>query len=509
MRFEKAALVLLALAISACSAARNDASTDDEETETEAVRGGCGIERWSVKTGTDPGVGTVDLAHPIDSSIGFLTAIPVRTAAFATTRVAPTENTVFVLRDVTLSGYKREADNDDHLILKDASGRTMIAEIPDPACVSGGPFKAAIQSARTAFESHFTPGPKLTVSSQTISIMGVGFLDGVHGQAGVAPDGIELHPVMGICVGAGCTLPGAPSAAVGDAGVDAAPPPSPPPSSGAIKNVFVIVMENHAWSKIAGSASAPYINKTLLVEGAHAENYFNPPGNHPSEPNYLWLEAGGNLGITNDHDPSANHQSTTSHLTTLLEAKGISWKSYQEGISGTSCPLVSSGLYGAKHNPMVFFDDVTNGNSASSAHCIAHVRPATELESDLSSGAVARYNFVTPDLCHDMHGASACTGTDLIAAGDAWLAGVVPKIMASKAYTDGGAIFVTWDESEGGDLPIGMIVLSPNAKPGHASTVHFTHSSTLRTVQTIFGVGPFLRDAASAADLADMFKSFP
>jgi hypothetical protein len=74
----------------------------------------------------------------------------------------------------------------------------------------------------------------------------------------------------------------------------------------AIKTVFVIMLENHNWSQIAGNASAPYINGTLLANGAHAEQYFNPPGLHPSEPNYIWLEAGDALDIRDDDDPEWN-----------------------------------------------------------------------------------------------------------------------------------------------------------------------------------------------------------
>jgi hypothetical protein len=82
--------------------------------------------------------------------------------------------------------------------------------------------------------------------------------------------------------------------------------------------------------------------------------------------------------------------------------------------------------------------------------------------------------------------------------------------MASAAYKNGGAIFITWDESEGAEVPIGMIVLSPHAKGGgYSNAIHYTHSSTLRTMQEIFGVKPFLGDAANATDLSDLFRTFP
>ena len=61
-------------------------------------------------------------------------------------------------------------------------------------------------------------------------------------------------------------------------------------------------MENHNWSDIKGNASAPYINTTLLPQASYAQQYYNPPGIHPSLPNYLWLEAGTNFGISNDAD---------------------------------------------------------------------------------------------------------------------------------------------------------------------------------------------------------------
>ena len=275
------------------------------------------------------------------------------------------------------------------------------------------------------------------------------------------------------------------------------------------KTVFLILMENHNWSDIKDSSSAPYINHTLLPQASYAEQYYNPPGIHPSEPNYLWLEAGSNFGISDDANPDANHQNTTNHLVTLLNKAGISWKSYQEDISGTVCPLTEDGSYAPKHNPMVFFDDVTNTNDAHSSYCIAHVRPYHELATDLQQQTGARYNFITPNLCNDMHDSCAPLN-DPVKQGDTWLARHLPAILNSQAYKNGGIVFITWDEGEGGDGPIGMIVLSPDAKGGgYANTIHYTHSSTLRTLEEIFGVTPLLGDAAQATDLRDLFKTFP
>ncbi len=105
-----------------------------------------------------------------------------------------------------------------------------------------------------------------------------------------------------------------------------------------VQTVFVIVMENHGWAEIKGSTNAPYLNGTLLPLASYCEQYFTPPGLRPSEPNYLWLEAGTNFGILDNNDPALNHQNTSNHLVAQLRAAGISWKTYQEDISGAEVP---------------------------------------------------------------------------------------------------------------------------------------------------------------------------
>jgi hypothetical protein len=273
-----------------------------------------------------------------------------------------------------------------------------------------------------------------------------------------------------------------------------------------VQTVFLIVMENANWTALKGSTSAPYINNTLLPMASYCEQYYTPPGLPGSLPNYLWLEAGTNFGILDSSDPSAHTFSSTNHLVTLLANAGISWKAYQENISGTNCPTASTGLYAAYHNPFVYFDDVISGTG----DCITHIRPFAEFSSDLTNNAVARYNFITPNLCDDMHNSSGCATADRIRNGDDWLAGALPQILASPAYQNNGAIFITWDEGTGSGLqgPIGMIVVSPLAKGGgYASTNRYSHATTLRTIQEIFGVRPFLGGAATAADLSDLFSS--
>jgi phospholipase C len=287
-----------------------------------------------------------------------------------------------------------------------------------------------------------------------------------------------------------------------------------------IKTVFLIVMENHNWTgngslDIYNNPDAPYINYTLLPQASYARNYNNPPGIHPSLPNYLWLEAGDSLGVTADGSPFTDKQSTTNHLTTLLEKASVSWRAYEEDASGATCPLNPEGsldsngshLYQPRHDPFVYFEDQTNNLKSTSATCVSHVRPFPQLAADLANNTVARYNFITPNLCDDMH--DSCGG-NAIAHGDTWLKNHVPAILNSTAYRTGGVLIITWDEANKGDGPIPMIVLSPFAKGNHYNNgIYYTHSSTLRTLQEIFGVFPYIRYAAKATDLRDLFQTFP
>ncbi len=162
----------------------------------------CGQERWSVKTGTDPDSGRVDLSGRQTTTIAQLIALSPPRPIPATTRVSPTETTVFVV-NATLTDYKLEGgshgDSDYHLVLQDEQGNTMVAEIPSPGCVaSGSPFAVPIASARAKFDSRLTATSSFQNANVSVQVTGVGFFDFAHGQHGAAPNVIELHPILDI-----------------------------------------------------------------------------------------------------------------------------------------------------------------------------------------------------------------------------------------------------------------------------------------------------------------------
>jgi hypothetical protein len=147
--------------------------------EATGSRIACGSERWTVKTLQD---------KP--------TLRPARTATvhYLVTRTAPA-----VLRATRLSFERnltvianvkrviREDDGDLHLVLYSGADH-MIAEAPDADCTT----KAVLRD-----RNSMALARDLVRVCTRARITGVAFFDFKHGQTGVAPNAIELHPILG------------------------------------------------------------------------------------------------------------------------------------------------------------------------------------------------------------------------------------------------------------------------------------------------------------------------
>src|ERR1700760_3019044 len=135
-----------------------------------------------------------------------------------------------------------------------------------------------------------------------------------------------------------------------------------------IQTVFVVAMENHDFTQpssytaiqpIDGNAAAPYVNSLITPGNANAQytSYFSNMTNvgtgvHPSEPNYIWQNAGSNFGVTTDADPSAaahNIVSATS-MTGLMSKHNVTWNAYQEDVQYSTAGTVSASGTGGTHN---------------------------------------------------------------------------------------------------------------------------------------------------------------
>jgi hypothetical protein len=140
----------------------------------------CGVERWSVKT-------LQDRPHLLRNRLTTVKYLVTRRApSYLPDRRLPFEHHIFtVIARVTF--LREEADSDYHLILQQ-HGRTMIGETPAPYCDHGATlhYRRLMAKAR-----------RRARSCARARVTGVAFFDFDHGQTGVAPNAIELHPILG------------------------------------------------------------------------------------------------------------------------------------------------------------------------------------------------------------------------------------------------------------------------------------------------------------------------
>jgi hypothetical protein len=281
-----------------------------------------------------------------------------------------------------------------------------------------------------------------------------------------------------------------------------------------IQHVFVITMENHDASQIYGNTTdAPYINNTLIPSYAHATNFNDELPILVSEPHYLYMEAGTNAfsdhTFTTDNNPSStNSTNSTAHLVTQIKNAlgGLTWMTYQEGQNSTTgaCPIAGSGFYAPKHDPFVFFQDVSgNPPSKTNAYCSAHSKPYSSFAGDLAANNVASYVFITPNLCNDMHGATGCPNSNTIRSGDDWLKAELPRII-SWANLHSGVIYITWDE---GSLTTKMpfLAVGPGVKVNYTGSVSYDHGSIIKSVEESLAL-PILSTVSGKNDLKDLFQ---
>jgi phosphatidylinositol-3-phosphatase len=263
------------------------------------------------------------------------------------------------------------------------------------------------------------------------------------------------------------------------------------------RHIFVIVMENREAADIIGSPQARYLNALSQKYGLATSSYAIT---HPSLPNYLALLGGDTFGIQSD---CTSCYVNAPNLVDELTSSQRTWGAYMESMP-QPCFLGDRYPYAQKHDPFLYFDDIrTNPDRC------RQVMPLAPLANQLAFDQVPDFVWITPNLCSDMHDCST-------AQGDAWLQIWVPRILASSAWKDGGALFITFDEGTtndgccryAGGGHIVTLVISPLGKPHYRSSIPIDHYSLLRTITEAWGM-PDLGHSGDAATtpLADFFSS--
>ena len=336
----------------------------------------------------------------------------------------------------------------------------------------------------------------------------------------------------------------------------------------AFSHVFTLVLENEDYAAVlgaAGATKAPFLH-SLAQQHSSATSYFGVT--HNSLPNYLAMVG----GVTPNGDPgppltqnqpggtrgdcpqynciyrssaAPQYNTETRHIGDQLEASGRSWKAYMGGMA-TPCQhpnegtgdtsFVASpatGAYATRHNPWMYFGDMVDQPT----RCAQHDVPYSQLASDLKAGTVPDYVFVSPDLCDDGHDANCAADPSRpggLTAADGFAKSLYEMLKTSPAFTDGGALFITFDESTTADRSgccqnfattdpktgvavrgdsdggrVGTIVVSPTweREPSFQTATPYNHYSLLRTQQAAFGL-PTLGHSGDpqAFAMSDLFK---
>jgi hypothetical protein len=277
---------------------------------------------------------------------------------------------------------------------------------------------------------------------------------------------------------------------------------------------------------LIGNSNAPFINAAATRYGL-AGNYFGVT--HPSQPNYIAATSGSLNGVLDDNDTTID----VPNIVDQLESHGKTWRAYMQSYSLCATPLdhaCGNQLYERKHNPFISYLDVQSDPAR-----VANIVDFSQLSSDLASGNVADYVWISPDQCNDMHGRGStpddpCDFSQiqaLIAAGDGFLLNTVNAIMNSKAWTGNSVIFITWDESDftgtgldgfgdtGGccDSPVDAggghvltIAISHSDHTPTSSSVAYNHYSMLATIQDGWQLGclGFTCDIANVVPMGDL-----
>ncbi|KAJ2968363.1 hypothetical protein NUW54_g13241 [Trametes sanguinea] len=214
---------------------------------------------------------------------------------------------------------------------------------------------------------------------------------------------------------------------------------------------------------------------------------------HTSEPNYIGVVGGDFFGAFNDafyHIPE-----NISTVVDLLEAKNISWASYQEnmpydGFTGFSYTqtnyLNNQGqytYYERKHNGLISFDSVANVTDRA-----LRIRNFNDFANDLKANDIPQWNFITPNLVNDAHDTTIDFAADWL---NFWL---VPLLEDPNFNSNRTIILLTFDETETFSINNRIYTLAlgngvPKELRGTTDSTFYTHYSALSTVEANWGLG--------------------
>ena len=284
----------------------------------------------------------------------------------------------------------------------------------------------------------------------------------------------------------------------------------------AIQHVILVMLENRSYTQVIGNASAPYQNSLAADCGVASEMF---GATHTSAANYLAVSAG-------EYPPAAppgcgsvaKCADTNESVYQQLDAAGLSWKVYEEGMPSACDPKSDTTTdYKNGHNPAIFYTGVPASECAANDVGVASLDSANgAFYTDLQNNTLPSLSWIAPTTAND--GENVCDGNCALGIADTWLSNFIGLVTASPEYQAGTTlILVTYDEGNGADYATGedctnetadlagaqpschvpLFAVYPFTPAGDHDAAFFDHYSLTRTVEGLFDL-PSLAHAADA-----------
>ena len=332
---------------------------------------------------------------------------------------------------------------------------------------------------------------------------------------------------------AGCSVPPPPAPPAEEAApAEEKKPVVPAPEEeeaepGPIQHVFLISLASPGYEAAFGSTSQmPYLSGTLRSQGVLLTNYSLL--DTAALPNGIAAVSGqAPTAATRENCPTyaelisgsgCIYPVETLTLADQFVGARLRWHGYFEGMTdaagkpencvhpepeAANTPTASG--YAAQLNPFVFFHSLLDLGD-----CDENDVPLDKLAGDLGKAEkTANFSYVSPSLCNAGFRGNCPEGApDGAAAADAFLAKVVPEILASPAYKKDGLLIVSFGAADpapptdpaaapADPRKVGGLLLSPLLTPGGTDAVAYDPYSLLRSIEDLFALDP-LGKAAGA-----------
>jgi len=292
------------------------------------------------------------------------------------------------------------------------------------------------------------------------------------------------------------------------------------------EHVVIVMLENASRALVL---SNPYM-KSLLQKGVFLSNAIGVT--HPSQPNYILSVGGDTFGFNGDDSfwvapyitsTGPNTASAVTSIVDLLEAKGLTWKSYAENLQpidivqppailfpppdppyppiGPDPAPGSDPLFAGRHVPCLCFPNIVS-NPARAANI---VNAQDTFESDLASGKLPNYSWYSPNLINDGH-STIVDGKVTAAFPGPTTIGNIATFLGTflgddplRKFPPRTLIVITFDESfPYSEYDIYTLLIGDMLEAGTTQTAAYNHYSLLRSIELNFGIGSLARNDASA-----------